>query len=326
MLRDRHVTAISGISSARAGGWKLARADPRIGLLLCLALAPHSYAESIALIKSYDFGPYDAAMSGFMNACSNDIAEYNLEGESGGSAELVENVRVDSPDLIVAIGVLAAEFAQKELGEFPVLYVMVPKPLTHGLTGENIGGISLDIPIEQQLNVYRSMVKGLSALGVIYDPDKSGEIVEEARDVAEQHGLALLTRVVESRKQVPAALRDLLREDIDALWMIPDDTVVTPESFKFLLLTSFEHDLPFLAASDIFVKVGALASLTPDYMDLGRQSCELANALTSGRMSLAGLDAVLPAKVNLAINLKTARKIGLSIPEEVIESADVVYR
>lgn len=290
-------------------------------------MAPQSHAASIALIKSYDYAPYDAAMSGFMDACSNDIAEYNLDGEARGNTRLVQEIRSDNPDLIVAIGVLAAEFAQRELSDFAVLYVMVPKPQTRGLTGENIGGISLDIPIAQQLAVYRSMVKGLNALGVIFDPQRSGDIVEEARKVAEQQGLVLLTREVSSRKQVPAALRDLIREEqIDALWMIPDETVVTPESFKFLLITSIEHDLPFLAASDIFVKVGALASVTPDYTDLGRQSCELANALTSGEMSLAAMDTVLPAKVNLAINLKTAKQIGLSIPEEVIESADVIYR
>lgn len=290
-------------------------------------MAPQSHAASIALIKSYDYAPYDAAMSGFMDACSNDIAEYNLDGEARGNTRLVQEIKSDNPDLIVAIGVLAAEFAQRELSDFAVLYVMVPKPQTRGLTGENIGGISLDIPIAQQLAVYRSMVKGLNALGVIFDPQRSGDIVEEARKVTEQQGLVLLTREVSSRKQVPAALRDLIREEqIDALWMIPDETVVTPESFKFLLITSIEHDLPFLAASDIFVKVGALASVTPDYTDLGRQSCELANALTSGEMSLAAMDTVLPAKVNLAINLKTAKQIGLSIPEEVIESADVIYR
>ena len=300
---------------------------PRGALLLFTAIAPASHAESIALIKSYDFAPYDAAISGFVNTCSNEITEYNLRGEAGGSSELIRDITLGQPELIVAIGVLAAEFAQQKLGSFPVLYAMVPEPQAYGLTGQNIAGISLDIPIERQLTVYRSMVKDLKSLGAIYDPQKSGGFILEASKVAEQLGLVLHTREVASRKEVPAALRALLREEsIDALWMIPDDTVVTPESFKFLLLSSFENDLPFLAASDIFVKVGALASLTPDYTDVGRQGCELATALTSGKVSLASVDVVRPAKVNLSINLKTARKIGLSIPEEVIASANAVYQ
>src|SRR5690606_6773349 len=252
---------------------------------------------------SYDFEPYDAALSGFVSACDSRISEYNLRGQAGGSRDLVREIRQGNPDLIVAIGVLAAEFAKQQFDDVTVLYVMVPNPAAYGLTGENIAGISLDIPIERQLSVYRDLVSDMKALGAIYDPQKSADFVEEATAVAERNGLVLHTRQVASRKEVPAALRALLREeDIDALWMIPDETVVTPESFKFLLLTSFEHDLPFLAASDIFVKVGALASLMPDYQDVGRQGCELATALESGRTSAARLNVVMPAKVRLSIN------------------------
>lgn len=295
--------------------------------LLGGSLPAPAEARSIAVIKSYDFAPYDAALSGFISSCNNDIAEYNLQGDAEGNDDIVHAIAEGDPELVVAIGVLAAEFAHTRLSDFAVLYVMVPKPRSYGLTGRNIAGISLDIPIERQLKVYRSMVSDLRALGVIYDPKKSGDFIAEARVVAAQNGLTLHTREVSSRKQVPAALRNLLKEEtIDALWMVPDETVVTPDSFKFLLLTSFEHDLPFLAASDIFVKVGALASLTPDYADIGRQGCEIANELTDGRVTLDTMNVVRPAKINLSINLKTARKIGLSIPTAVVETADVVYR
>lgn len=298
----------------------------RLTLLLLAVCAGSGHAESIALIKSYDSEPYDAAIAGFLDSCDNEIAEYNLEGDNDGSGDLIDSITQSQPHLIVAIGVLAAEFAKQKFGSVPVLYAMVPEPQAYGLTGSNIAGISLDIPIERQLTVYRSMVEDLKSLGAIYDPEKSGDFVKEATAVAERLGLVLHTRQVESRKQVPAALRALLREEqVDALWMIPDETVLTPESFKFLLLSSFEHNLPFLAASDIFVEVGALASLTPDYTDVGRQGCELATALTNGDVSFASLDIVGPAKVNLSINLKTAQKIGLTIPEEVIAAADVVY-
>ncbi|HET6628289.1 MAG TPA: ABC transporter substrate binding protein [Woeseiaceae bacterium] len=295
-------------------------------LLLLACAVPAAYADSIALIKSYDSEPYDAAISGFLNSCGNEVKTYNLEGESGGSDELISSITGSPPDLIVAIGVLAAEFSHQNFSNVPVLYAMVPEPQAYGLTGSNIAGISLDIPIERQLTVYRSMVKDLKSLGAIYDPEKSGAFVEEAKAVAHRLGLVLHTREVESQKQVPAALRALVNEEqIDALWMIPDPTVLSPESFKFLLLSSFENDLPFLAASDIFVKVGALASLTPDYTDVGRQGCELATALKNGELSFAKVDVVGPAKINLSINLKTAQKIGLTIPEEVIATADVVY-
>ena len=172
---------------------------------------------------------------------------------------------------------------------------------------------------------YKSLVPTLRTIGVIYDPEKTSAMIREASAVAEKLGLRLLASPVASQKAVPAALRAMLGK-IEALWMVPDDTVVTPESFKFLLLEAFENNLPFLAASDIFVEVGAFASLSPDYADMGRQACQLVREIESGRLSPRKADVLPPVKVNLAINLKTASKIGLMLSPEIIQSASKVYR
>src|SRR5207253_1487482 len=83
-------------------------------------------------------------------------------------------------------------------------------------------------------------------------------------------------------------------------------------------------NLPFVTVSDIFVEAGALASLSPDYTDAGRQGCQLATDLESGRLRPAQAMVVPPDKVNLTINLKTASKIGLRLPPAVIQSANTV--
>jgi putative ABC transport system substrate-binding protein len=202
---------------------------------------------------------------------------------------------------------------------------MVSHPHKYSLKGDNIVGISLDIPIETQFTTYKSLIPSLKTIGVIYDPEKTGDLITESKGVAERLGLKLLASAVNSQKGVPAALRSMLGR-IDALWMVPDETVVTPEAFEFLLLAAFENNLPFLAASDIFVEVGAFASLSPDYVDVGRQACQLVRDIESGRLTLTKVKVVPPAKVNLAINLKTASKIGVTLSSEVVQSASKVYR
>ena len=107
--------------------------------------------------------------------------------------------------------------------------------------------------------------------------------------------------------------------------MVPDDTVVTPDSFNFLVSETSKNRTPFLAASDIFVSVGALAALTPDYKDMGRQGCLLAQAIESGKQKPSELGTSAPAEVKLILNLKTAAKIGLAVPPEVRQSASKVY-
>jgi putative ABC transport system substrate-binding protein len=293
--------------------------------LSVLCLLAQAQTQGIAVLKSHDIEPFNQAIAGFATACDGQITEYDLPSSKGRQRSIIERIVAARPRLILAIGAMAAQVAKEMVRDIPVVFFMVPNPHKYGLKGKNIAGISLDIPIETQFTMYKSLVPKLKTIGVIYDAEKTGALVTEAKAVAQQLGLHLLASAVRSQKDVPAALRSMLGQ-IDALWMVPDDTVVTPESFQFLLLTAFENNLPFLAVSDIFVQVGALASLSPDYTDMGRQGCQLVKEIESGQVRLAEINIVPPAKVNLAINLNTASKIGLSLPSEVVQSASKVYR
>jgi len=282
-------------------------------------------AQGIVVLKSHDLEPFNQALAGFVAACPMHITAYDLHGTKKEESSIIQRLTAVKPRLIVAIGPLAAQVARERLQDIPTIFVMVSNPPKHGLQGANLAGVSLDIPVKIQLAIYKSLVPTLKTLGVIYDPEKTGSMVMEARGLVDTLGFQLLAVPVSTYKAVPAALRSLLGK-IDALWMVPDETVVTPESFKFLLLTAFANNLPFVTVSDIFVEAGALASLSPDYTDVGRQGCQLATDIASGQLRPAEVMVVPPTKVNLAVNLKTASKIGLTLPPEIIQSANKVYR
>ncbi|HEY7489925.1 MAG TPA: ABC transporter substrate-binding protein [Candidatus Tectomicrobia bacterium] len=280
-------------------------------------------AQGIAVLKSPRIEPFAQALAGFIAACDNTITEYDLPGSPSQQKSVIKRMLAANPTLILALGPAAAQVAKAEVQDIPVVFFMVPNPHKFGLEGKNVTGISLDIPTETQFTLYKSLVPALQTLGVIYDPAKTSTLVADASRAARTLGLQLLAAPVTSHKDVPAALRSLLGK-IDALWMVPDDTVVTPISFDFLLLTAFEQRLPFLTVSEIFVEAGALASLSPDYAEVGRQACQLAREIERGRA--AALQVFPPTKVNLALNLKAASKLGLTLPAEVIRSAAKVYQ
>jgi putative ABC transport system substrate-binding protein len=292
-----------------------------LGLLPCLL----ARAEGIAVLKSYDLEPFNQAMAGFEAACATPITMYDLRGTKKEENSIVQRLAAAKPQLLLAIGPLAAQVAKERVRDIPVVFVMVSNPPRYGLQGHNLVGVSLDIPVHMQLAMTKSLVPNLHQLGVIYDPEKTGPMVLEARKSAEALGMALVASPVASQKEVPAAVRGLVGK-IQAFWMVPDETVVTPESFKFLLLTAFENNLPFVTVSDIFVEAGALASLSPDYTDVGRQGCQLATDIQHGRVHPAEVTVLPPAKVLLTLNLKTAGKIGLALSPEMIQSAHKVYR
>ena len=267
-------------------------------VLLFIFTLTEANAQGIAVIKSHDIEPINQALAGFVAACPDHPTEYNLRGSKKRERDIIRRIIAAKPRLILAIGSLAAQAVKEGVRDIPVIFFMVPNPHKYGLKGENMVGISLDIPIERQFAVYKTLVPTLKTIGVIYDPKKTGAMVTKAGVVAETLGLQLLASPIASQKEVPAALRSMLGK-IDVLWMVPDDTAVTSESFKFLLLAAFENNLPFLVVSNIFVEVGALASLSPDYTDVGRQGCRLAREIESGRLRPADVDILPPGQGEL---------------------------
>jgi putative ABC transport system substrate-binding protein len=311
-----------------------ARRAPHLYLTLALLLqgflwAHSASAQTIAVVKSRDLTTFDQVLEGVVEACPQsstwEFVEYNLNGKKKRGADLAHTIRQSAPKFILALGPLAAQVSQEEFVGIPVLYCMVANPHRYDLTGTHIGGISLDVPGAIQFARYKAMIPNLHTLGVIYDPQKSEVLVAEAAAAAAQLGLELVRVPVSSHKQVPEALRAMLGK-IDALWTISDDTVLTTDSFRFFLLTSFEHKLPFLAISDIFVKVGALATLAPQPRQLGHQICDLMIRIEAGEIELASFDVMPPLQAELVVNAKTAEKIGLILPQEILQSAGKVYK
>ena len=299
------------------------------GLLLLLALqsmgTAQAAAQPVAVVRSLDMASFDEVLESFVKNCPGQVVDFNLKGKKGNGKRIAERIKAADAKVVVAIGLLAARVVKEELPGIPLLYCMVSNPHRYGLIGENTVGISLDVPGEKQFPLFKSVVPDLKTIGVLYDPEKSGILVADAAEAARSLGVELLPAAVSSRKKVPEALRGMLGK-IDVLWMVPDDTVLTTDSFRFLLVTSFENRLPLMAISDIFVRVGALASIIPDPGEVGRQVCELIARYDRGELNLSAVDVVPPTVANLVINVKTAEKIGLSISAEVLASASKIYK
>ena len=119
-------------------------------------------------------------------------------------------------------------------------------------------------------------------------------------------GIHLLTRLGEMTKTAISPQPD----GTPNYWVV---TLTDPELFE----------CPFLAASDIFVQQGALAGLSVDYKDLGRQAGEMVQRILKDGQPDGRLEA--PAKVNLAVNRQTARQLGAVINEATVNSASKTY-
>ena len=116
-------------------------------------------------------------------------------------------------------------------------------------------------------------------MGVLYDTEKSGAVVAKAERQAKELGLELVTQTMSSQKELPAALRQMIPR-IHALWLLPDSTVMTGDSFDFLLKETLEYQVPVVGFSSGLVRKGALVGTYINYDDVGKQAAILAGKFT----------------------------------------------
>lgn len=288
-------------------------------------LSSSAEAAEIAILKSADIAAYNQAIVGFKASvgATHAFTNYDMQGDVAVGRKLARKIRASDAALVFAVGLKAALAAKLEIVDMPVIYCMVLAPEKYDLKAPNLAGIALEVPVERQLSMIRSVLPKARKLGILYDPEKTGSFVEEVKRPTRERGFELNEGLVRSEKEVPAALRALLPK-IEALWLVPDNTVLTEESLGFLLGTALDASIPTIGFSSEFVRGGALLALFVSYQDVGRQAGQLAARILGGQASLApGI--LAPERVRLAINQKTAKFLGVTIPPDILTSADEVY-
>ena len=298
---------------------------PLIVGLLALIWPSVLLATEVVILKSSDIAAYNQAINGFKAALPPHmtLTEYDLQGDLEKGRKFARKIRASDPALVLAIGLKAAKAAQLEIGDIPVVYAMVLDPTKYGLTTPNMTGILLEIPLERQLSTIHSVLPQVRRLGALYDPAKTAATIAEAQRLTKRDGIELIASAVSHEREVPAALRNLLGP-VGALWLVPDSTVLTDESLRFILNAALEQRVPVIGFSREFARSGALLCLSVNYSDIGRQAGQLARKLLDGRLSMP-MKPMPPERIDLSLNLKTARFLGIEIPKDLENRADELY-
>jgi len=115
-----------------------------------------------------------------------------------------------------------------------------------------------------------------------------------------------------------------LLSDVEALWLMPDSTVLTNESILFILESALARQIPVIGFSPEFTRMGALLSMSVNYGDVGRETGMLVKRILDGERLLS-LDPVPIQRLKIAVNLKTARFLGITFPKELTSLIDETY-
>ena len=279
----------------------------------------------IAILKSSGIGAYEQAIEGFKaTAPSGAIyAEYDLQGDLDQGKKLARKIRASEASLVVAVGLKAALAAKLEIVDVPIVYMMILDPAKHNLSAPNMAGTLMEIPVERQFKILRAFLPNLHRIGILANPGNSAAKMKDATAQAAAHTFQLQEFPVDSEKEVPQQLRSLLAST-DALWLVPDSTVLTNESIGFILESSLARRIPVIGFSPELTRLGALMSLSVAYGEVGRETGLLAKRILDGDRK-PPMKPVPIERLKITVNLKTARFLGIEFPKEVFHLIDETY-
>jgi putative ABC transport system substrate-binding protein len=301
-----------------------------VALLISIFVFFNGTAEAgqkIVAVQSKRFKPYDQALKGFKTICDMKIKRLIVADLKGG--DVVKEIHKIAPDMVLAIGNEALSIV-KEINNIPIVYLMVLNPELIIAGENNITGVSINLSPGKQFLTLITALPDIEKIGIIYDPDKTGLFVNRIQKNAERHGKKLITREVSEARDMPSALMSM-KGEIDAFWMLPDLTVITPETVKFLFLFCLENTIPVIAFSEKYVESGALLSIGIDSFDIGIQAGEMAKNIlletkqvfqqADARKAVVSVNSQIARKTVVSINQLIAQNLGVTIDKETFRQA-----
>lgn len=277
----------------------------------------------VSVVFPSDVEAYRQAWSGFKgffdeNGVSLSVSEYNLKEEE--PEAVYSQINQEKPDIVVTLGTKASKLAKEKIKDIPVVFCMVFKP--QEIAGSNITGVSIEISAEIKLQGLKRILPEAKDIGVIYST-RSTQAYEEVSEVCRKMGFKLLEKRIDSEREFSQALQDISRQ-IDCFMMLPDSKIYSPISVKHLLLESLRKEFPVVGLSSVYTQAGALFSFECDYNNLGRQAAKMALKILNNERP-TDIKPSMPRKMNLSLNLATAKRLGIEIPSQIIKDAREVF-
>lgn len=256
----------------------------------------------------------------------------NVADESAAHDTAREFVR-DGVDLIVAFENQSVRAAKSATTTIPVVFLAVDDPVASGIVeslahpGGNLTGLSSfywDLP-GKKLELFKQLVPQLARVLVLIDPNDplTQTRLEEARKAATHLKLHLVEKVATNDADIKSVFALLRPGSVDGVFPLSPNLQVRFSSL--LIRLSAQKGVPVEGYRKEWVEQGALFSYAPDIRADGRAAAIYVDKILKGAKP-ADLPVDRRMRINLVINLKAAKTLGIEIPRQMLYQADQIIR
>lgn len=308
--------------------------------LLVSSFSTYAFAEEVSrvLILHPDSESANQALSGLADEVGEDLElvsiEFSVDMTVSDLDVLLAKHKADALVLMnnPTVELYRAYQATKPQGtHFPPAVMMLTSFLEKASKGvQNATGINYEVAAVSSIVNLRNIVESkVERIGVVYR-DTFEDFIQEQATLAAQEKIQFVTRRIRSgqtQRELKPLLRQLLLADIDALWVLNDNQLLSPRTVAKVWLPALKHnEYPVVVGVQALVSTGfrfGTFALLPDHEELGVQAAQLLFELEESDWNADGIPVQEPVAVKKVLNVSEAKRLT-QLNEEALRNIDVL--
>jgi putative ABC transport system substrate-binding protein len=254
----------------------------------------------------------------------------SAKGDPAAAEQIARRFAKSGADVIVPISTPSAMAVVRATIGIPVVFAAVTDPLGAKIVrdmhepGGNVTGVSDLSPVTTHINLIEAITPGAHTIGVLFNPLESNShtLVYLMKRAAMGVNMTIVEAPARKSADVLAAVQSLVGK-ADVIFVPTDNTIVP--MLDAIVQVGVDNGMPVYAGDIDAVKRGAIAAVGLDYYNVGRQTGNIVVRILRGEKP-GKIPVTVADKTNLYVNPTIAKKMGLTIPEDVVSQADEVVK
>ena len=294
--------------------------------------------KTIGVIQIIDHPALNSARQGFIDGLADaGFVEgqnvrfnlFNAQGDPSNSRLMAKKIVEDESDLVLAISTPSAQAIFNETNTIPIFITAVTDPLQAGLIdsferpGTNVTGTSDLTPIAQQFALMVRLIPNVRTVGIIYNSSEVNSQIQTDMAVEIARGMGLNTEIATVTGTVDVGqVTESIVGKVDVIYISTDNTLAA--SIPQVTRIADAAGVPVITGEEGGVHLGALATEGINYYNLGKQTAAMAVRVLNGEATPANMPIEYQSETNVSINLDSAERLGITIPQDLLDVAELI--
>jgi len=302
-------------------------------LVASTAFAGKKYVISVTQIVEHP--ALDAMRKGVADRLKEKGIDFDYDvhiaqGNMATNTQIVGQIIGERPDVVLAIATPGAQACAQKIRDTPIVFTGVTDPVTAGLVkdiantgGKNITGMSDFPPMNRHMALIRELVPNVKTIGIIYN---SGEpnavpILKALKEEAAKFGINVEEATIANSSGVYQAAKSLVGR-CDVIYVGTDNTVIS--AIESAVKVCENNKLPLIVGDVDSVARGAIAAEAVDYYKMGLQTGDMIARILVDGAKPSDMSVEFLNDLNLHVNIKAAKAMGVAVPQSVLDRAEKV--